>query len=82
MRQIHRKHPKFIDKLIVYKFTDGFLSPSIIINGFLSLSVITDGFLSPLVITDGFLSPSVIINRFRVNLSVNPSINLTTDDIR
>jgi len=31
---INRKHPKFIGKLIIYKFTDGFLSPSIITDEF------------------------------------------------
>jgi len=39
-RQIHWKHSKSIDKLIIYKFTDEFLSPSV----FMSLSVITDEF--------------------------------------
>jgi len=43
-RQIYRKHPKSINKLIVCKFTDGFLS----------LSVITDRLLYPLVITEEF----------------------------
>jgi len=61
MRQIHQKHSKFVGKLIVYEFIDGFLSPSIIM--------------------DGFLSPSVVIDKFKVNLSVNPLINLATDDI-
>jgi len=34
MRQIHKKHSKSVNKLIVYKF----------INEFLSLSIITDRF--------------------------------------
>ena len=51
-RQIHRKCPNCDNKLIVYKFIDE------------------------------FLSPSVITDEFRINLSVNSSINLTTDDIR
>jgi len=34
MRQIHRKYPKSVGKLIVGKFTDGFLSLSVIIDGF------------------------------------------------
>jgi len=59
--QIHRKHPKSVGKLIVYKFTDEFLSS--------------------LVITDEFLNSYVITNGLRINSSVNPSINLATDDI-
>jgi len=34
MIQIHRKHPKSVGKLIVGKFTDGFLSLSVIIDEF------------------------------------------------
>jgi len=34
MKQIHLKYPKFVDKLIVGKFIDRFLSPSIIIDRF------------------------------------------------
>jgi len=48
-RQIHQKHLKSVDKLIVYKFIDG------------------------------FLSSSVITDRFTLNLSINPSINLVMD---
>jgi len=33
-RQIHWKHPKSIDKLIVCKFIDGFLSLSVITDRF------------------------------------------------
>jgi len=40
-----------------------------------------DEFMSFSVITDEFMSLSVIIDRFRINLSVNPSINLATDNI-
>jgi len=40
MRQIYQKHSKSIGKLIVYKFTDEFLNPSVIIDGFLSPSII------------------------------------------
>jgi len=45
-RQIHRKHSKSVSKLIVCKFTDGFMSPSVITNGFLTdlLSVGNYGF--------------------------------------
>ena len=32
MRQIHRKHLKYVGKLIVYKFTDRCLSPLVITN--------------------------------------------------
>jgi len=33
-RQIYRKYLKYIGKLIVYKFIDGFLSSSVITDGF------------------------------------------------
>jgi len=39
MRQIHRKYPKSVDKLIVCKFTDRFLSPSVITDGSVGKSV-------------------------------------------
>jgi len=48
MRQIHRKHSKSVGKLIVCKFTNGFLSPSVITDEFrinlsVNLFVIIDG---------------------------------------
>ena len=44
----------------------------------------TSKFISKLIVdkfNDRFLSPSVITDGFRVNLSVNSSINLAIDDI-
>jgi len=46
MRQIHHKYLKFINKLIVYKFIDGFLSLSIIIDKFMNPSIIIDRFIN------------------------------------
>jgi len=56
MRQIYQKHSKSIGKLIVYKFTDGFLGPSVITNKFLSPSIITDRFK-----VNSFVNPSIMI---------------------